>query len=100
MTDGAFQRFAREYAALTHDPCDSEIDRFLTRHFSLDLQLAPDIIRSAVRRAINQAQPPRALWEALAAVKRDMDTLSPDDRRPVARPFADPPPARWRRIPA
>jgi hypothetical protein len=88
MTENGFEQFASDYRSLGRDPDDVAIDRLLRARFALDLELAPDIIRSAVRRAVKEAQPPSVVWEALHAVHRDVVTLPPLDRIPAPRPLA------------
>jgi len=87
MTATGFEQFASEYRLLGHDPDDGAIDRLLGPRFALEVQLAPDIVRSAVRRAVQQEQPPAVLWEALHAVHRDVRALPPQERIPTPRPF-------------
>ncbi|GIW08936.1 MAG: hypothetical protein KatS3mg060_3741 [Dehalococcoidia bacterium] len=90
MTETAFERFAADYKALGRSADDGSIDRLVASHFAFDIQLAPDIIRGAVRRAIREAQPACLLWEDLRAIQRDVETLPPFDRVPAPRPFATP----------
>ncbi|MFN8532502.1 MAG: hypothetical protein U0556_03045 [Dehalococcoidia bacterium] len=95
----AFERFAAEFAALPGSPDDAVIDSLLDRHFALDVSLAPDILRGAIRRALAQTQNAQRLWDDLDAVRRDVALLSPIDRIPTPRPFADPPTGmRWGQV--
>jgi hypothetical protein len=90
MSERAFEQFATAYRALSHTVDDAAIDRLVATNFRLELELAPDILRCAVRRALRDRLPPRLLWDALHAMHRDVLALSPVDRAPAPRPFAAP----------
>ncbi|MCS6802554.1 MAG: hypothetical protein RMM58_06605 [Chloroflexota bacterium] len=90
MTEPPFVRFATAYHALSRNADEGAIDRLVAPHFQLVLDLAPDIIRGAVRRAVDHGMPPSALWNALRAMEQDIAALPPSDRHPPPRPFAAP----------
>ncbi len=75
--------FAVSFRRLSPASDDRSLDAFVSRFFRLDPQLAPDIIRGAIRRAIARHDNPGQLWDALSAFAQDVNELEPADRIPL-----------------